>query len=206
MKKGEQTKQRMIEVAARLFQRQGYHGTGLNQVLQESQAPKGSMYFHFPEGKEELAEAAIAYAGELTQQAILETMGDARSLEEALQRVILYFEGAFLRSDGEDGCPVALLAMEMAPYSERLQVACAAVYRDWTLLIAGYLEGMGFPDELREVWAEWALLVVEGALLLSRTYRSIKPLEQAAAMLVQQAQHAEQALLTDADTEVSLKA
>jgi TetR/AcrR family transcriptional repressor of lmrAB and yxaGH operons len=49
------TRERILATASGLFQRQGYHATGLNQVLAEGKAPKGSLYFHFPRGKEQLA-------------------------------------------------------------------------------------------------------------------------------------------------------
>ena len=53
------SKNNIIATAARLFAKQGYHGTGLNQITQESGAPKGSLYYYFPKGKEELAIACV---------------------------------------------------------------------------------------------------------------------------------------------------
>ena len=64
------SKQRMLAKAAELFQKQGYSGTGLKQIIEESGTPRGSLYFHFPGGKEELAVEALQYACE----ARLETM------------------------------------------------------------------------------------------------------------------------------------
>ncbi|MGW2312246.1 TetR family transcriptional regulator, partial [Actinomadura luteofluorescens] len=65
-----ETRERVLRTAAELFQRQGYHGTGLNQVLAESGAPKGSLYFHFPDGKEQLASESVALSGRAVGEAL----------------------------------------------------------------------------------------------------------------------------------------
>ena len=57
MSKGDATRERMVESATRLFMAQGYAATGLKQIIEEGEAPRGSLYFHFPGGKEELAVA-----------------------------------------------------------------------------------------------------------------------------------------------------
>jgi TetR/AcrR family transcriptional regulator, lmrAB and yxaGH operons repressor len=54
------TRSRILRAALRLFRRHGYHGVGINDILAEAQAPKGSMYHHFPAGKEEIAAAVVA--------------------------------------------------------------------------------------------------------------------------------------------------
>ena len=63
MRKGDVTRAKMLEAAAMLFEREGYSGAGLNAILDQSAAPRGSLYFHFPGGKEELAIAAIEMSG-----------------------------------------------------------------------------------------------------------------------------------------------
>ena len=55
----EQTRERILRAAVRLFQQRGYHGTGLSEILAEADAPKGSLYHHFPQGKAQLGVAAI---------------------------------------------------------------------------------------------------------------------------------------------------
>ena len=65
--KGE-TRERIIQTAAYLFQLQGYHATGLNQIIKESKSPRGSVYYHFPNGKEELAIEAVKYTGKSVEE------------------------------------------------------------------------------------------------------------------------------------------
>ncbi|NBC28744.1 MAG: TetR family transcriptional regulator, partial [Spirochaetes bacterium] len=59
---GQHPKERFLEATARLLERQGYQSTGLNQVVRESGAPKGSLYYYFPGGKEELVADAVRHA------------------------------------------------------------------------------------------------------------------------------------------------
>ena len=68
------TKEKFIETASRLFEIKGYNATGLNEILAESGAPKGSLYYHFPKGKEQLALESINLAGEKIKNKIKNTL------------------------------------------------------------------------------------------------------------------------------------
>ena len=103
------TRERMVEVTARLLARQGYHATGLAQVLTEAGAPRGSLYFHFPEGKEQMAAEAVRRLGEqlgVALQAKLDGKPDVRS---GLQSVARMFARQLEASEFTLGCPVATL-------------------------------------------------------------------------------------------------
>ena len=63
MRKGEQSRSRLLNATAQLLQRQGYHATGLSEIVEKSAAPRGSLYFYFPGGQEELACAALRQSG-----------------------------------------------------------------------------------------------------------------------------------------------
>src|SRR5258708_2686263 len=82
---------RMLQAAADLLHRQGYASTGLNQILEESHAPKGSLYFDFPGGKEELVNEALqAAAGSLTEL-LQGVLAMAPTAEAALEQIVAYF-------------------------------------------------------------------------------------------------------------------
>ncbi|HAJ55397.1 MAG TPA: TetR/AcrR family transcriptional regulator, partial [Lactobacillus sp.] len=57
------TREKLVATAADLFQEEGVRATGLSKILAVSGTPKGSLYYYFPEGKEQLIKAAIEYAG-----------------------------------------------------------------------------------------------------------------------------------------------
>lgn len=79
------TRTRILQAAQRLFRKRGYHATGLNDILELAQAPKGSMYHHFPAGKEEIGVCVI---GNMTAGLIgLFAQSRARSAQAMVQQV-----------------------------------------------------------------------------------------------------------------------
>ena len=86
MAKADDSKGKTLTAAAKLFRQQGYHGTALHDILAAGGAPRGSLYFHFPKGKEEIGEAALSLAGEAVRQAIVagrRKIGQRRKLSGA---------------------------------------------------------------------------------------------------------------------------
>lgn len=78
------TKEKFIETASRLFELKGYNATGLNEILAESGAPKGSLYYHFPKGKEQLALESINLAGEKIKANLQKNLESIRNPVEAI--------------------------------------------------------------------------------------------------------------------------
>jgi len=86
---------------------------------------------------------------------------------------------------------VATVAMKTSATSDRLRQVCAQIYRSWFTLVEQKLIEAGLETAQVEAWTMLIWSTVEGALLLSRTYRSSKPLETVAAqfkVLLDQAQ------------------
>lgn len=174
--KGAETRQRMIEATKSSIERRGYFGTGLNQILAESGTPRGSLYFHFPGGKDELVAAAIGQAAGLVDAAMANA--DLTDPATAITDLITLLGDRLEASGWESGCPVATVALEIAGTNETVQRACAQVYDRWTeaLRIGLHTAGHRDADDL----AGSLLALIEGALLLARTQHSREPLERAA--------------------------
>ena len=162
-------RQRMIKTTARLFRRQGFHGTGLQQVLADSGAPRGSLYFHFPDGKQQLTEEAVRYeAAGIGRR--LRRMLDEKPLQADAVRLMFDSYADWLeRTEFAEGCPVAAVALDLTPGWEGAREACRQAFEDWTRLLA---ECFGHDR------AELVLASLEGALVLARGGRTAEPMRR----------------------------
>src|ERR1700675_3269282 len=118
MAKASDSKGKTLAAAARLFRQQGYHGTALHDILEAGGSPRGSLYFHFPKGKEEIGEAALTLAGEAVRQGIAQAAQLSKTAEIFLTRLARGMAADLERSDFKEGCPIATTALETASDSE----------------------------------------------------------------------------------------
>ncbi len=163
-----------------LLEGQGFHATGLNQIVKESGAPKGSLYYYFPEGKDELAEAAIERAGRLVAERIeaeLSGHGDAAEAIPAFVVTIAHFvEASGFRSGG----PLMTVAMETATTNKRLNLACRAAY---TRLQAAFEAKLAGRYAHSQELASFITATIERGIMLSRVHHTGDPLRQVAEQL-----------------------
>jgi TetR/AcrR family transcriptional repressor of lmrAB and yxaGH operons len=186
--KGEQTRKNIIDKTAHLMQTKGYHATGLNQIIRESGAPKGSLYFHFPGGKEEIAAAAVKACGDEMALLLQSIFKETDNFLTALNIVIDYLKEELIQSGFIKGCPVATVALEAAPHYEKMQVVCNDVYRQWVNIITKPLVKTGIALKEAEKRAVFLLSAIEGAMILCKSSQSITPLEhvrELSALLIQ---------------------
>ncbi|GAA2855897.1 TetR/AcrR family transcriptional regulator [Microbacterium arabinogalactanolyticum] len=180
MSKGDLTKARLAESMLELIQTSGYSGTGLNAVIDHAAAPKGSIYFHFPDGKEGLGVAAVDLAAAQFGTLIAEAAESARGAAQAARAAIEALTSIVSRSDYRLGCPVSVVTLEMGAESERLRHACASAFDSWIVPTAALLEADGIDAEGARSLATVIVATIEGAVIVSRAMRSPQPLESAA--------------------------
>ena len=183
MKSPIDSRARFVETTADLLRRQGYHATGLKQIVTESGAPRGSLYFHFPGGKEQLAEAALEHSGQQMHADLLALVEQATDLREAIVAVADALADRLEASAFLDGCPVATVALEAASQSPALQRACSASYARWQRVVEEHLPRWGVDPEQAPALANLVLCTIEGALLLSRAHADASPLRSAGRQL-----------------------
>jgi TetR/AcrR family transcriptional regulator, lmrAB and yxaGH operons repressor len=173
------TRERMVDVTARLLARQGYHATGLAQVLSESGAPRGSLYFHFPEGKEQMAAEAVRRLGEQLGAALQAKLDGKPDVRSGLESVARMFARQLEATEFALGCPVATTALEASDEAPALATACAEVFERWTVVLADRIRRERPRIAAPERLARTMLALIEGALLLARVRRSVEPLRDA---------------------------
>lgn len=166
----------MLESAADLFHTQGYHATGLNQLVSAGGTPKGSLYFHFPGGKEQLTAEAVTISGERLAQLLRQLLDAAPDPGAAIASVVNALSRNLTESDFERGCPIATVAMDAGRESPRIRDACVTGYSSWQQVIADYLVAQGFDTERASTLSVLALSAIEGALLLAKLNKDLAPL------------------------------
>jgi len=165
----------MVETARELFRKRGYHATAFSDVVRESGAPRGSIYFHFPGGKQELAREAIAVAGDEIEAMVEAAAGraeDPGSLVRALGEIVA---NRLEESGYQSGCSIATMVLELAPQDEELSASFDAVFARWRAALVAQFEQMGVAPERAAVLADLVISTIEGALVLSRAARGPEP-------------------------------
>ncbi|WP_225729721.1 MULTISPECIES: TetR/AcrR family transcriptional regulator [unclassified Nocardia] len=174
--KGDETRGKLIQATRALVEEQGYYGAGLNRIIETSGAPRGSVYFHFPGGKDELVAEAIKLSG--TEIATLIDSVALADAGDAAEQLLTAFGDRLAASGWRSGCPVATVALEVSADNDAIQAECAAAYTAWEQALRIRLRGAGRADA--DDLAASILALIEGALLLARSRRSREPLERVA--------------------------
>lgn len=172
--KGERTRRKLVDATAALLRRQGYHATGLSDIVAESGAPRGSLYFHFPGGKDELARAALLASSAEWRARIEGATRDAPDLGAAIDATVTLLADDLESSGWDNGCPVAAVALEST--SPLVRATIEEHFASWLDLIAGRLVAQGVAPEPARHVATVVMSAFEGALLLARVQRSRAPL------------------------------
>ena len=156
-----------MDRAATLFRRQGYAATGLNQILEEAGVKPGSLYHHFPQGKQQLAAAVVDSEGAGIEQLLRRLLATGRPVADIVDRwVDLLVAG--LSGDQRDGCPIEPIATESVNASPLVREASARAFAGWCAAVEERLRSDGWAATEAKRVALAVISLIEGALILSR--------------------------------------
>ncbi|SOD72267.1 TetR family transcriptional regulator [Jatrophihabitans sp. GAS493] len=184
----------MVSSAATLISSHGVSATSFSEVLAHSGAPRGSIYHHFPLGKQQLAAEAIrtTSARVLAYQSAVEPA----TAEEVLERFIGMWRAVVQNSHGTAGCVVAGVAIDTSRLDANtdgadtesgaagLLDAVRATFQEWMDLLAEQLRACDLPHARAAAIATTTLAAMEGALILCRAEGGVGPLDTVAAELL----------------------
>ncbi len=177
------TRDRMLDGAIRLLATDGVRGASLGKMLAATGAPRGSIYHHFPGGRDQLFSEALERT---TGRHDRWVEAHAGPTAESVAAAFLDFWKAVLEgSRFESGCPVLAVAVS-APDGQLFDKA-GSVFASSMDHLAALFEERGVPRADAADFATVLVASAEGAVVLARLQRSLRPLELVAGTLLARA-------------------
>jgi TetR/AcrR family transcriptional regulator, lmrAB and yxaGH operons repressor len=170
------TRQKMLISAAEVMRERGAAGVTIDAVLAHSGAPRGSVYHHFPEGRNQILVEALRYAGD----SITAIIDDAavRGAKVLVRKFVEYWERRLLDGGFNAGCPVVAAALVSADNEPQLCSDAGAILGRWCTALTRAFVSDGFSEADAASLSVTSIAALEGAIVLCRSTRSTAPLRQ----------------------------
>ncbi|RUW58919.1 TetR/AcrR family transcriptional regulator [Mesorhizobium sp. M7A.F.Ca.US.008.03.1.1] len=174
------TRTRILETTGLLLRQRGYHGTSLNDILSASGAPRGSLYFHFPGGKDQLViEVTRASVADVTKR-----LGEALAAEKdpAVAVHHIYQSVGRMLEDNEFslGCPIAPVVLDAPTDVPELVELCRSAFEQWISLLRDAFVRAGVPERRAQALALLVESSLEGLMVIARATRDRAPVQAVA--------------------------
>lgn len=176
------TRDRIIHAAMELFAAKGYGSTSIADILARTGINSGSLYHAFP-GKQDLLLAVLEAYRRGIGPMLLEPAW--RGVDDPVERIfalLAAYRGALATTDCTYGCPIGSLALELHEPDPPVREALAANFAAWSEAIRDCVAAAALPGDPRAL-GEFALVVMEGGVMLARTHRDIAFFDRAVAQL-----------------------
>ena len=174
------TREKLVEVAMELFAAQGYHATGLKQVLDRSEVNAGSLYYFF-RTKEDLLLAVLDQYAELLHPIVMAPAWE--NVNDPIDRIfaVLARYREWMHASGcAGGCPIGNLALEVADARPAVREKIARNFTSWCQAIEACLDEAAdrLPPELdRAALSRFVLTVMEGSIMQARAHKDLGPFD-----------------------------
>lgn len=171
-------RERMVFSAAQLIRRDGVASTGMREVAAHAGAPRGSLQHYFPGGKEQLVNEAVGWAGRYAARRVARFLAvlDERTPSALFAEMVRQWTEEYETAGFAGGCPVAAATVDCAESTPSTREASAAAFATWTGPVARALVDMGVPEARAEALATLMVGALEGAILMARAERDVRPL------------------------------
>ncbi len=175
MKKAEKTRLKIIEQSAELFNRKGFAGTSVKDIMEETGLSKGALYSHFTKGKEEIALTAFRHAVGVVYDAVGRRTRVIESSVDKLKAVIYYYRENIFTPPVEGGCPIQNTSVDANDGNPVLKSEVVKALTDWQeriihTLNKGIESGEIRADIDKEQFAVFYIGAIEGGILMARAH------------------------------------
>jgi AcrR family transcriptional regulator len=173
------TRSRILDATAALFMRYGYTGTGLKQIVADANAPFGSLYHHFPGGKQELGAEVIRRSGAMYGELVMSVFDAAPDIVSGVRDCFSGAAEVLRATDYADACPIETVALEVASTNDVLREAAAGVFESWIESGAARFRDAGLDAPSSRELAIFVIFLLEGAFVHARATRTTEALDVA---------------------------
>jgi len=181
-----QAKDRFLEAAIFLMRQSGLSGAGINQLISRSGAPKGSVYYHFPGGKQQIIGEALTIYGERVAAAFERALSSRKKTGDKIRALFRFVADRFEEGAFEQSCAAGAVTLDLDAEVVALRPVIAAAFSSWQGVIANHLPLRSHAR--RKSLAGLVLSTIEGAYIRGRAEHSKKPFLEAGEWLAQLAQ------------------
>ncbi|MCV7281607.1 TetR/AcrR family transcriptional regulator [Mycolicibacterium flavescens] len=171
----------MLISAAEVLRERGAAGVTIDEVLARSGAPRGSVYYHFPSGRNQILTEALQYAGDEITGVIDEAA--TRGGMYLVRKFVAFWEELLVESDFAAGCPVVAAAIGAADAEPQLTSVAGSIFTHWRAGLTRAFVSDGFGDTDAASLAITCIATLEGAVVLCRSTRTVDPLRDVAEQL-----------------------
>ncbi|MFF7445452.1 MULTISPECIES: TetR family transcriptional regulator C-terminal domain-containing protein [unclassified Streptomyces] len=171
-------RERMVFSAAQLIRRDGVSATGMRDVAAHAGAPRGSLQHYFPGGKEQLVNEAVGWAGRYAGKRVARFLAalEKPTPSGLFAAMVRQWTDEYETSGFDGGCPVAAAVVDCAESTASTREAASAAFAAWREPVARALADMGVPEGRTAALATLMISTLEGALLMARAERDVRPL------------------------------
>lgn len=171
------TRTKMLVSAAEVMRERGAAGVTIDEVLARSGAPRGSVYYHFPDGRNQILAEALRYSGDSITATIDEAVG--RGARVLLREYVEFWERLLTEGDFNAGCPVVAAAIGCSADDDpELSAEAGVILGRWCTAMTRAFVADGFSEADAASLAVMSISALEGAIVLCRSTRSVTPLRQ----------------------------
>src|ERR1700761_6461360 len=173
------TRERLIDSARYLFWERGFAGTSMTDLLGHAGVNSGSFY-HFFESKEALLRAVLeGYLQALRPMVVDPAFAETDEPVERIFAILAGYRGRILQTDCKYGCPLGRLALEIDPENRPAHKLIAENFGGWIGAVSDCLHDAKLPAGTDiSALATYVLAVMEGGVMLSRSYGSVEPFDR----------------------------